>query len=355
MRENPNHRTMQLSTLLLVLAAVLMLAGLVLLVAPITRQVAEINQDEADYATLRQQVKAEGEHRQDAIQQATILPTDLSTSVLQSTPFPAETGDEPPTKAANETADPTATPSARETEAPLLLETASPLVPEAEAPLSAEHEAASAANTPNTAVDNKPSIDHAALQAKNEDYIAWLEIPGTPIDYPVVQSDQVEYYLSHTLDGKQSKLGTLLSLHSADYKTPGKNIAIYGHHLRTGEQMFSSLLRYKRQAYGTQHDTICLDSPFRRTTYKVFAVINLRVGDWEPATAHFDSDEAFLNFVQNAKEQSLYDTGVEVTAKDHILTLITCDRNYVGEDGRLAVMAVEQESKESEDEPNAKE
>lgn len=346
MRENPNH-TMQLSTLLLVLAAVLMLAGLVLLVAPITRQVAEINQDEADYAALRQQVKAEGEHRQDAIQQATSLPTDLSTSVLHSTPFPAETGDEPPTKAANETADQTATPSVRET--------ASPLVPETTAPLSAEHKASSAANTPNTAADDKPSIDHAALQAKNEDYIAWLEIPGTPIDYPVVQSNHVEYYLSHTLDGKQSKLGTLLSLHSADYKTPGKNIAIYGHHLRTGEQMFSSLLRYKRQAYGTQHDTICLDSPFRRTTYKVFAVVNLQVGDWEPATAHFDTDEAFLNFVQNAKEQSLYDTGVEVTAKDHILTLITCDRNYGGEDGRLAVMAVEQESKESEEEPNAEE
>ncbi len=353
MREYPN-RTMQLSTVLLVLAAVLMLAGLVLLVVPIMRQVTEINQDEADYASLRQQVKAEGENQQYATQQATSLPTDLPMPALLPTAIPAEICSEPPLEAASKPADQTVAPSVRETAAPPL-KTVAPIVPETEAPLSAEHKTASATIPPQAVADDTPLIDHAALQAKNEDYIAWLEIPGTPIDYPVVQSSQVEYYLSHTLDGKQSKLGTLLSLHSADYKAPGKNIAIYGHHLRTGEQMFSSLLRYKKPSYGTQHDTICLDSLFRRATYKVFAVVNLRVGDWEPATASFDSDEAFLDFVRSASEQSLYDTGVEVTAKDHILTLITCDRNYGGEDGRLVVMAVEQASKESEDEPNAEE
>lgn len=186
------------------------------------------------------------------------------------------------------------------------------------------------------------TIDHAALQAQNNDYIAWLEIPGTPIDYPVVQTDDAEYYLHHTMDGKQSKLGTLLSLSSADYATPGKNIAIYGHHLRSGEQMFSSLMCYKEQSYYAQHDAIHLESLHHSATYKVFAVINLCVGEWEPATADFADDEVFMAFAEEAKARSLYDTGVEVSATDRLLTLITCDRSYGGADGRLVVMAVEQ-------------
>ena len=53
-------------------------------------------------------------------------------------------------------------------------------------------------------------------------------------------------------------------------------------------------------------------------------------------------DDDFLRFVQRARSQSLYETGVEVTAKDQILTLITCDRSYIPTYGRLVVMAVRQ-------------
>lgn len=185
------------------------------------------------------------------------------------------------------------------------------------------------------------TVDFAALQATNGDFIAWLTIPGTKIDYPVVLSDDTDYYLNHTFTGKKSYLGTLFSLTKTDYRTPGQNIAIYGHHIRSsGEKMFRPLVYYKEQSFYAGHETIYLDSPYHISTYKIFAVINMRKDEWNPSTADFTDDMAFLDFVNQAKAQALYDTGVTVNAEDSILTLITCDRSYAGKNGRLIVMAV---------------
>lgn len=185
------------------------------------------------------------------------------------------------------------------------------------------------------------AVDFAALQAVNSDFIAWLTIPGTKIDYPVVLSDDSDYYLNHTFTGKKSYLGTLFSLTKTDYQKPSKNIAIYGHHIRSsGEKMFRPLVYYKEQSFYQGHETIYLDSPYHIGTYTIFAVINMRKDDWNPSIANFANDTDFLNFVNQAKAQALYDTGVEVNADDYILTLITCDRSYAGKNGRLIVMAV---------------
>ena len=187
------------------------------------------------------------------------------------------------------------------------------------------------------------TVDFEALQATNEDFIAWLTIPDTKIHYPVVLSDDSEYYLNHTFTGKKSYLGTLFSLAKTDYEKPSKNIAIYGHHIRSsGEKMFKPLVQYKEQSFYHGHETIYLDSPYHIGTYTIFAVINMRKDEWNPSTADFVDDSAFMAFVNQAKSQALYDTGVEVAAMDTILTLITCDRAYAGKDGRLIVMAVRQ-------------
>ena len=186
------------------------------------------------------------------------------------------------------------------------------------------------------------TVHLSAYLAQNPDFIAWLRIPGTNVDYPVVQTDDPDDYLTHTFSGKQSVVGTLFSLADADYKAPGRNIAIYGHHLRSsGEKMFTSLMRYKNPEFYEDNQTIVLDSLYRHSEYAIFAVVNMKAGDWEPSRTTFSGDAAFMAFVNRAKSESLYDTGVEVGADDHILTLITCDRSYAGKEGRLVILAVE--------------
>ena len=207
-------------------------------------------------------------------------------------------------------------------------------------------------NTPNPQQTASPSpdahsvvdsgIDLEACLAQNKDFVAWLSIPGTVISYPVVRSDDSAYYLSHLFNGKKSKLGCLFSLKSSDYRKPSQNIAIYGHHLSHSDAMFSTLIDYKQEAYYAEHSVITLDSIYGRRSYRIFAVLNMKVSDWDPAAASFGSGKAFLQFVNRAKQKALYSTDVEVKEDDHILTLITCDRSYGGASGRLIVMAVQE-------------
>lgn len=181
-----------------------------------------------------------------------------------------------------------------------------------------------------------------ALQSKNKDFAARLVIPGTVIDYPVVRSDDADYYLHHLFTGEKSKLGCLFALMTTDFATPSRNIAIYGHHLSNSEAMFSTLIAYKDEAYYAEHALIRLETLYGSRQYRIFAVLNARVTEWDASTASFADAKAFHSYIQQAQARAFYETGVDVAADVNILTLITCDRSYGGVQGRLVVMAVEE-------------
>ena len=203
--------------------------------------------------------------------------------------------------------------------------------------------------TPPTSVPtdkNTPELngaDLAACKAINSDFIGWLEIPGTDVDYPVVLTNDVAYYLDHTFTRQENIIGCLFSLGKTDYQAPSRNVAVYGHHMRRSRSttMFQPLHEYKSSSFCRSHSTVCYDTLYGYRTYTVFAVISKRESDWDASAADFASDADFQAFLDRAKAWSLYDTGVEVDASDHILTLITCDRDYHKEDGQLVVMAVQ--------------
>ena len=336
------------------LVALLFLVGLLLFIYPVVTQVSSYHTDEEEYADLALQfIPPE-------ISPDPVLPipkkTEAPTEEPSSTFFPATSLDEgeadvqeigqpetmetaaieaasPTPAATQETAEvaPTMVPSVSTDEviaAPMVTATAAPTKPPSTS-------TAAPAQTGN-------SIDFEACLAQNRDFVAWLSIPGTKINYPVVRSNDTEYYLHHLFSGKESKLGCLFSLKSSDYRTPSKNIAIYGHHISHSDAMFSTLMEYKDASYCSAHSRIRLDSLYGVRSYRIFAVLNMNVSDWDAATASFSSNESFLRFVNRAIEKSVIDTGVQVTAEDNILTLITCDRSYGGASGRLIVMAVQE-------------
>lgn len=275
------------------LAAAMAVTGAAMLLCPLIGQNMEMNRSAAEYDDLRVQLKSEEPA------QATDAPENRSTlrQMFDAAGFPSTT------------------------QVPLELPKTDESPPE---------------------IDVGTGADLAACLAQNDDFIAWIRIPGTNVDYPVVWTDDAEHYLHHTFTGKQGAAGTLFSLMKTDYSIPSRNIAIYGHHLKsTGEKMFTSLMRYKNPDFYEDNQTIVLDSLYRHSEYTIFAVVNMKTGDWEPSRTTFSGDAAFMAFVNRAKSESLYDTGVEVGADDHILTLITCDRSYAGKEGRLVILAVE--------------
>ncbi len=300
------------------LLMVMFLLGSMIFLLPIYHQLKEVEDDEQQYAALLEQLRPSStaadhvplaQHPDVAAEAPlqTVLP------VLSEVPQPsARPSPEPSLDAARESL-PTVVPVSR---------TASPVVPaNAEKPMSA---------------------DLSACLEQNADFIAWLTVPGTPINDPVVQSDRTSYYLKHLFNGQSSKLGCLFSLRSADYAAPSKNIAIYGHHLSHSDAMFSSLVKYKQPSYYAAHPTIELQTLYGNRTYRIFAVVNMTVSDWDASTAQFSSTKEFQQYVAQLRSKALYDTAVPVAADDHILTLITCDRSYGGVSGRLLVVAVQE-------------
>ena len=324
---NPNtiKRYKRISNWLLVLAVILFIAGIAILVGPVIIQENEMNTAAQEYEQLVEDNLTDSD--QDSVVPTTefLTDSDISVSTFQIVPGPDSDAvvapviplDEKP--ALDDSI--TQAPSNRD-------DNAKPLP---EAPVSGAQSSAT-----------DPAIDLAALKKQNKDFVAWLNIPGTKVDYPVVLSDNTDYYLTHTFSGAKSSLGTLFSLGKTDYAN-GKAIAIYGHHITgSGEKMFKPLLSYKEQSFYTEHQYIHLTTMSGERTYKIFAVVNLTSSEWDPSTATFASNDEFMTYVNRACEQALYSTGVSVSPSDRILTLITCDRSYAGSEGRLVVMAVQQ-------------
>ena len=335
------------------LAALLFLVGLLLFIYPVVNQVSSYHTDEEEYEDLAMQ----------------FMPPEASPAPMLPIPMQTKTPtDEPPGLETQLISNNVSETESQESDQTEMVETPAKaqassmpsVIPEySEAPDDTEIPLLPTANVTAvptaivtavptkkpfapTAVPTQSDIDLEACLAQNRDFVAWLTIPGTKINYPVVRSNNTEYYLHHLFNGKESKLGCLFSLTSSDYQTPSKNIAIYGHHISHSDAMFSTLMDYKDDSYCAAHSLIRVSSLYGERTYRVFAVLNMNVSDWDAATASFSNNESFLRFVNRAIEKSMVDTGVQVTAEDNILTLITCDRSYGGASGRLIVMAVQE-------------
>lgn len=181
-----------------------------------------------------------------------------------------------------------------------------------------------------------------ALKKENPDTIAWLSVPGTPIDYPVVQCRDYEFYLNHNFFLEPDAYGCLFVKEQADLQTPDTNFVIYGHNMRDGS-MFGSLISYESRHFFENHKTIRLDTGKECREYEVMSVLKTHLFQSREDTFKYyqfyqaKTEEEWKEYVQNLKALSLYDTGVRAAFGDHFITLSTCS-SYV-EDGRLAVVA----------------
>lgn len=185
--------------------------------------------------------------------------------------------------------------------------------------------------------------DFKKLLSKNADTIGWIQIPGTPINYPVLHTSDSQKYLNMNFNGDKSVCGAIFSCGSVQYNPPTQNITLFGHNLgKSRTNMFSTLVRYKNHQYLDEHPYIYFETLYQKGTYRIFAVFNINVpgNDFNYTQSSFGSEQSFLSFIQNAKSRSIYDTEVEVFPSDEILTLSTCDRSYDNETGRMVVMAV---------------
>lgn len=176
-------------------------------------------------------------------------------------------------------------------------------------------------------------VDFEALKKTNKDIIGWLYSEGTPINLPVMQSADNEYYLRRMFDGTGNSAGTLF----ADYRNAkdfsDSNTIIYGHNMKNKE-MFGTLPDYKEQAYFDEHPVLWLLTP--DGDYKVVLVAGYVTPTSSEVYSVDQSEEGTLAAIRQAIEYSTFKTEVEIAKGDRFLTLSTCSYEY--EDARYVLI-----------------
>lgn len=212
---------------------------------------------------------------------------------------------------------------ARITEAPIqtpALETATPMP--SKAPIIAAKATESTAPTPTPRRFYSAKV--SALRRDNKDTVGWLTIPKTGIDYPLVQTDNNEYYVEHTFAKKKNASGAIFMdcWNTNDFSD--FNTVIYGHNMNDGS-MFAGLREYEHQSFAKEHPTIEITQFDAKRTYQVFAAYVSQgedEADFRGQSAVTEHDRGA--FVYEAKKRSLIKSDVKPGKDGRLLTLVTC-------------------------------
>lgn len=170
----------------------------------------------------------------------------------------------------------------------------------------------------------------------NGDYKFWITIKDTTVDYPVVQTDNNDYYLDHNFTGEDSKAGTIFM----DYRNDiieDTNIVIYGHYMKDGT-MFSDIAQYKNEEFfNDESKYISIMMGNKEYKYEVFSAYPMRADDII-IPLEFEDKVKYLKYLEELVDLSLQEKDVEFDTDKKMITLVTC--SYEWDDTRTLVHAI---------------
>lgn len=180
------------------------------------------------------------------------------------------------------------------------------------------------------------NLDWEELEAVNPDIYAWIYIPNTNIDYPVLQrSGDNDYYLEHNLDGSRGKPGCIYTEDLNSKEFTDYNTVIYGHNMKSGA-MFRTLHDFEDKSFFDNNQYVYIYTKDRALVYKIFAAYTndakhiLNSND-------FTSEQGLSDYLEKvfkkAQAEGYLRDDVAVTGENAILTLSTCttssDKRYI--------------------------
>lgn len=186
-------------------------------------------------------------------------------------------------------------------------------------------------------------INFAELKEQNPEVYAWIYVPGTDVNLPVVQSTTDDnFYLNHNIDGDYAVEGAIYSqsMNAADFSDPVT--VLYGHNLVNGS-MFSTLHYFENEDFFAQHDTMYIYTLGHILTYKVVSayqyddrhILNsFDFSDPSVVRTYFDYVMAPNSLVENVRQ------GVTLQTTDKIVQLSTCTDTVNHTDTRYLVTGV---------------
>lgn len=174
-------------------------------------------------------------------------------------------------------------------------------------------------------------IDFDEIRKENKDIVAWIQIPDTKVDYPVLQSApdmEEDFYLNHNLDGSEGYPGCIYMqrVNTADFSD--SVTVVYGHNMKNGT-MFKGLHEYKDLEYLKEHDTFYVYTPTEIKTYRVIAATTYDNRLIPAYFNDFSSETDVQNFLDElfSTKESAKNHFIDVEdydASNHYVVLSTC-------------------------------
>jgi len=164
-----------------------------------------------------------------------------------------------------------------------------------------------------------------------KNYVGWIRIDQTQIDYPLVRGKDNDFYLNHGYDMKANTAGAIFMDRRNLGNTFDQHTIIYGHHMSNGS-MFTDLNKYLDESFFYENTSIYFRDLFNDSVYEVFSAYYVSADDYQLPYSLTQTN------VENFISRSLYKTDYSYKAQDRILTLSTC--NYLLNNGRMIVHAV---------------
>ncbi len=185
--------------------------------------------------------------------------------------------------------------------------------------------------TAESAVSTEKKSKYQSYIDKNSDFVGYIKIDGTAVDYPVVQCNDDEFYLTHNFDKQPEERGAIYMSSACDSSLRDFNTVLYGHNW-LDTTMFSEVTKYENIDFYKEHPVIHFDTAYNDMEWKIFAVFITNADENEDDGYIFNyiyphlGGENFSGYISEVNKRTLYKTGVDVNSSDKILTLSTCSR-----------------------------
>ena len=189
-------------------------------------------------------------------------------------------------------------------------------------------------STEETVIYCDPVYDFGQLHEQNQDIYAWIVVPGTQVDYPLLQSETDNYYLDYNLDHSKGYPGCIYTNQCNRKDFSDYNTVLYGHNMKNGS-MFGSIHSFEDETFFDGHPYIYVYTENERLTYEIYEAAkftDVYIPSEDVISSKDDRDQFLADVREKVSDNKLHvREDMEIGEDDRLITLSTCvsgERNH---------------------------